>query len=124
MKIPDGHQTIMPYITVEGAEKFIAFLKRVFGAKELLVVHRPEDGSVMHAEYSIGTSTVMLANATQAYKPSPIVLFIYVENIDETFHKALKAGAITIEEPANKEYGRTGGLKDEFGNIWWLVTPL
>jgi PhnB protein len=124
MKIPEGHQTIMPYIIVESAEKFVAFLKRVFGAREKFVVHQPDDGSIMHAEYTIGTSTVMLANSTSNYKACPAGLYIYVENTDDTFEKAVKAGVTVIDQPSNKEYGRTAGFKDEFGNTWWIVTPL
>lgn len=124
MKVPEGHQVVMPYIIVDGAEKFIAFLKRVFGAKERFVAHQPDDGSIMHAEYTVGTSTIMLANATATYNACSAGLFIYVDNTDDTFQKALKAGATAIDQPNNKEYGRTAGFRDEFGNTWWIATPL
>jgi uncharacterized glyoxalase superfamily protein PhnB len=124
MNLPQGHQTIMPYLIVDGAEQFVAFIKRVFGAKELTIVHRPDDGGIMHAEYSVGNSTIMLANATEQYHASPSGLFIYVDNADTTFQRALKEGATAVLEPRDQEYGRSGGFKDKFGNTWWVTTPL
>jgi PhnB protein len=123
MKIPEGYQIVMPYIIVEGAEKFINFLKTVFNAKEKLSVPGSE-GGIMHAEVIIGDSTIMLADATAQYKPSPAGMFIYVEDTNKTYETALKEGATSLMEPQKQSYASlTAGIRDEFGNTWWLATP-
>lgn len=121
MKIPDGHQTVMPYLIVKGADEFVNFLKKIFNAKELMTVPRP-DGGIMHAEYQIGTATIMLANATDEYKPAPAALYVYVDNADDVYQRALQAGATSVQEPANRDYGRSCGVRDAFGNTWWIVS--
>jgi len=123
MEIPQGYQTVMPYIIVESAGKFINFLKTVFHAKEKLRVPGPE-GGVMHAEVIIGDSTIMLADATSQYKPRPAGMYIHVEDTDKTYEIALREGATSLMKLQKQSYAsRTAGVQDEFGNTWWLVTP-
>ena len=122
MKIPDGHQAIMPYLIVENAEKLIDFAQQVFNAN-LNSKHLRDDGkTIMHAELQISGSTVMLAEATEQWKEHTATLFIYVDNADETFNKAIEAGAEVILELRNQEYGRSGGVADPCGNIWWITS--
>jgi len=78
----------------------------------------------MHAEITIGgDSTIMVADATEEFKVSTAGLFIYVENADGTFQKAIDEGASIIREITDEDYGRGGGIKDPFGNVWWITTP-
>jgi len=122
MKIPDNYQTVMPYLIVEGAQKFIEFAKAVFNAKETYNMARSE-GVIMHAEIMIGGSTIMFADATQQFAARTAGMFVYVENADETYEKALANGATSIMPPADQSYGRSCGIVDPFGNMWWPTTP-
>lgn len=120
MELPKGHQDVMPYYIIPDAHKFHSFLKEVFEAKELQT-YLNDDGSIMHAEVQIGKSTLMFGNSDGQWKPMTSSVFVYVENVDKTFAKALKEGAVSLMEPEDKDYGRSCGLKDSFGNTWWLT---
>jgi uncharacterized glyoxalase superfamily protein PhnB len=122
MKIPGGHQKIMPYLIVEGAEKFIEFTSNIFEAKEMYKAMREDGKTVMHAEIQIDGNTIMFADATDQYKTRPAGLFIYVENADVTYKKAIAAGATTVTELSDQDYGRTCGVEDPFGNTWWITS--
>jgi PhnB protein len=121
MKIPENNQTVMPYLILENAAGFISFTQKVFGARETFKNMRSED-IIRHAEIMIGDdSTIMFADATEDYKSSPASLFIYVDNADETLEKAIREGATVVKEITDESYGRGGGIKDPFGNIWWVT---
>ena len=122
MKIPENNQTVMPYLIVPNAAGFLSFAEKVFNAKEISKFMRDEN-TIMHAEIMIGDSTIMFADATEQFKPSTAGLFVYVENSDETIEKAIREGASVIREITDEEYGRSGGIKDPFGNVWWITTP-
>ena len=78
----------------------------------------------MHAEIMINGSTIMLAEPTSQWKASAIHLFIYTEDADNTYKKALAAGASSMMEPNDRDYGRTCGITDPFGNVWWITGSL
>ena len=118
--IPEGYQQVMPYLIVENAAAFIQFTQQVFGAEEKFKAMRDEN-VIMHAEISIGGSVLMIADATELYKPQPAGLFVYVEDCDTTYNNALANGATSVNEPANQDYGRSAGVKDAFGNTWWIT---
>src|SRR4051812_45309892 len=98
--IPEGYHSVTPYIYIKGAAKAIDFYKEAFGAKESMRVPGP-NGTVGHAELKIGDSTIMLsdempdmgARGPESYGGSPVGLMLYVENVDEVFNRAVKAGA-------------------------------
>jgi uncharacterized glyoxalase superfamily protein PhnB len=121
MKLPIGHQTVMPYLILNGALQFIAFTKNVFNAKSLTQALR-EDGTVMHAEVIIGESTIMVTDEIKDWAKQTANLFVYVSNADETFKKATDAGATIVMELSDKDYGRTCGVTDPFGNVWWITS--
>jgi PhnB protein len=120
-KIPAQYQTVMPYFIIKGAEQFIDFLKDVFGATETYRVMRDEH-TIMHAELMIGESTLMLAESTDKYDPRTAGLFIYVDDADERFNKAVGAGATIVNAVGDQPYGRSGGVLDPFGNTWWITS--
>jgi PhnB protein len=122
MNIPENNQTVMPYLILPNAAGFISFTQKVFGAKEISKYMRDEK-TIMHAEIMIGDSTIMFADATEQFKTSTAGLFIYVENADETFAKAIDQDATVVREISEQDYGRGGGIKDPFGNVWWITTP-
>jgi PhnB protein len=120
LNIPEGYNQVMPYLIVENAAAFIEFTQNVFGAQEKFKTMRDEE-TIMHAEISIGESVIMLADATDQYQVQNAGMFVYVEDCDTTFQKALQNGATTIMEPADQSYGRSCGVKDAFGNTWWIT---
>lgn len=118
--IPQGHQRIMPYLIIKGAAEFFKFMQTVFGATEKMKVMRDEH-TYMHAELQVGESTIMFTDATKEFPVQNAGMFIYVPDCDTTYQAALANGATSIMEPANQDYGRSAGIKDAFGNSWWIT---
>ncbi|MGB0036319.1 MAG: VOC family protein [Candidatus Acidiferrales bacterium] len=119
----EGFHSITPYLIVPGAAEFIDFAKASFGATELFRVKRPESDAVMHAEIKINDSIVELADATPQFAPRPASIHLYVPDTDGAYARALEAGATSIYEPIDQEYGdREAGVKDAFGNVWYIAT--
>ena len=121
LKIRDNYQTVMPYLVVKDAAQFITFMQKVFDAKETHKSMRDEH-TIMHGEIMIGESTIMFADSTEKISPMTAGLFIYVGDADEIFKKAIDAGATSVMEVADQSYGRSGGVKDPFGNVWWITS--
>ena len=120
--IPEGYHTITPFLVVDNASGFIKFLKKAFHAK-LLYLMETDDGLIRHAELKIGDSVLMVSSATEIHKPMPGMLNLYVEDCDQVYEEAKKAGAESMSEPANQFYGdRSAGVKDSWGNQWWIAT--
>lgn len=121
-KIPNGHQTIMPYLMLKSSAQFIDFTKKVFGAEVTFTKMRDNTDVVMHSEIRINDSTIMFCDSTDQWKTATSNLFIYVDNADETYKKALSEGAISIMGPADQDYGRSCGVTDPCGNVWWITS--
>src|SRR3989449_2965685 len=120
--IPDGYHTVTPVLMVNDAAKLIDFLKLAFGARERERYADP-DGKILHAEVTLGDSIVQLSDATGEWKPVQVPLLLYVTDTDATYRRALKAGATSLREPMDAFYGDgTAGVKDAFGNSWWIAT--
>ncbi|MEJ7681898.1 MAG: VOC family protein [Segetibacter sp.] len=122
MEIPKGHQAVMPYLMLADANKFIEFTQKVFNASKTFKRLREDNKTIMHAEIQISGSTIMFCDATEQWKPHTANMFVYVANADETYQKAIDNRAITVMEPANQDYGRSCGVKDPCGNIWWITS--
>jgi PhnB protein len=106
------------------ADPVIAFLQRAFGAEEIDKYTSPE-GVVRHATLTIGTSRVEMGEAGGPYQPMRSMFYIYVPDVDETYRRALDAGATSIAPPSDQSYGaRSAGVEDAFGNSWYMATPL
>jgi PhnB protein len=120
--IPDGYHTVTPCLTVEGAAKLIDFLKAAFAATVKERVDMP-DGSVAHAEVRIGDSIVMLGDAKPEWPAVRTNLYLYVPDVDAVFAAAIAAGATVVREVRDEFYGdRSGGVKDTWGNQWFIGT--
>ena len=117
MKIPPQYNRLMPYLIIPNAARFIEFMKQVFGATEQMRVPG-EDGTVMHGEIRLGETVIMLAEASEQFKAKPAGMFIYVQDLKKVYEKAIQAGAVSIMEPMQKDYGFTCGFSDPFGNDW------
>jgi len=121
--VPDGYNTLTPYLVADGADKVISFMKDAFGAKAVFEPMMRPDGKIMHAEFKIGDSVLMIADSSERAKATASMLYVYVPNVDAVYQKALKAGATSVMEPANMFYGdRSGGVKDPAGNHWHIGT--
>ena len=126
--VPEGTQTITPHLSVREAAKAIEFYQKAFGA-QVLFVHKMPDGKVMHATLLIGDSRLMLADefpgmgtpAPQTLGGSPVLLNLYVEDVDALFNQAVAAGAKVTMPLANQFWGdRYGQIVDPFGHSWAL----
>ncbi len=122
---PEGYSSVSPYLVVKDARALITFLKNVFDGVELRCYQR-SDGSIMHAEVKVDDSVVMLGQSTDKWGASPSNLHVYVKDSQETYQRAIKAGAESVQEPSIKEGDpdRRGGVKDPSGNTWWMSTQL
>ena len=122
--IPDDMHTITPYLNIEGAARLIDFLKQAFGAQELHRLER-EPGSIMHAHLRIGDSNLMISDACQQMPPMPSSLYLYVQDADATYRRALEAGATAQMEPADMFWGdRMASVNDPAGNTWSIATQV
>jgi uncharacterized glyoxalase superfamily protein PhnB len=129
--IPEGFHSLTPIFVFKDARKAIEFYKQAFGAEELFAMPGPDGKSVMHAELRIGNSIIMMGeeNPHQPCKSaetsggSPISLYLYLENVDEAFKKAVAAGAEVTMPVEEMFWGdRTGTVQDPFGYSWTLAT--
>jgi PhnB protein len=124
MRIPPGFASVTPYFFVRDAAAFISFLVRGLGGAETLRHLRP-DGRIANAQVVLGTSTVMVSEASDRYPPMPSSLYLYVEDADAAMARALSSGATMILAVADMPYGdRQGGVRDPHGNLWWLSQRL
>jgi len=115
--IPEGYHTITPRLFVIDADKLVEFLKRAFGA-----VERPRGDKRSPAEMVIGDSIVIVSEAGPR-RATTAFLYLYVPDADDTYQRAMAAGAISIEKPQNMHYGdRRAMVEDPFGNTWQIAT--
>jgi len=128
--IRPGFPTASPYLIFKDAGAALAFYEKAFGA-ETITRYADDKGVIAHAEFRIGDSTFMLTSENPNYPwmkgvetlgDSPVQLFLYVDDVDARFQRALAAGATEVMPLAEQPYGRSGGLRDPFGLVWWLST--
>lgn len=120
---PGYYQTVMPYLILKDVNKFLEFTQTVFNA-EIKMKHTDENNRIVHAEIMIGDSTIMAGESNNDWSSQPAGLYVNVESADKTYQKALDAGAESVMELSDKEYGRTGGVKDSNDNTWWITSKL
>jgi PhnB protein len=126
--VPDGYHTITPQLTLDNAAQTIDWYKKALGAEEVSRSAGP-DGKIMHAELKIGNSRFMVndvmtgARGPRAFVGSPTSLWVYVENSDTLFNKAVSAGAKVTMPMEDQFWGdRAGAVADPAGYIWWIAT--
>lgn len=120
---PEGYNSVSPYFIIRGAQRFIDLMKTIFDARELRRYNMP-DGSIMHAEIQLDDSVIMLGDASDKFPPVPLVVHIYVSDVDKIFKKAIEAGCEVVENPKEQEGDpdRRGTFKDFGGNMWSIGT--
>src|SRR5437773_1250975 len=130
--VPEGHHTVTPQLTLDNAAQAIDWYKKAFGAEEVARAVGP-DGKIMHAEIRIGDSLIMLNDAMgggkgpKAIGGSPASLWIYVEDCDALFSRAVAAGANVAPGPmgqiTDQFWGdRSGTFTDPHGYRWTIAT--
>ena len=129
-RVPEGHHTVTPHLTVGGAAQAIEFYQKAFGAKELGRAPGPA-GKLMHAEIQIGDSRVFLndefpemgARSPLALNGTPVQIHLYVEDADALFQQAVEAGATVLMPLADQFWGdRYGIVTDPFGHRWSIAS--
>ena len=119
--IPQGYSAITPYLAVQNAPAFLDFITKIFDAE---IVERidGEGGLVMHAEAKINGAMLMLADACDKMPATRSGLYVYVDDVDGTWQRAVDAGAESQMAPADQFYGdRSGGFKDQWDNSWYVA---
>ena len=128
--VPDGYNTVTPYLIVDNAAAAIEFYKNGFGAMELFRIPAPGD-KVGHAEIRIGNSVVMLADehpevgarGPRSVGGSPVSIVVYVDDVDSVAKRLQSAGAKVVRPVENQFYGdRAGTFEDPFGHQWHVHT--
>jgi uncharacterized glyoxalase superfamily protein PhnB len=121
---PVDYSTVSPYLVVDGASGTIAFLTRVFGAKELRRFS-DDNGRLLHAEVRIDDTVIMIADGGEGWPPIAGHVHVYVRDVDKTYRRALEAGASSVQEPVKKDDAdKRGGVKDSGGTTWWIATKV
>jgi len=130
--IPDDYPRLTPYLIVDDASAAIDFYSAVLGASERMRMAGP-DGRVGHAELDIGDSMIMLADehpdmgvrGPRTVGGTPVTLHVYVEDVDDVFERAVRAGAKVLRQLENKFYGdRSGQFEDPFGHHWDVASHI
>ena len=120
--VPEGYHTVTPYLVVDNAKGLMEFLRNAFNANIRAVMDR-DDGRVMHAEVSIGDSILMISDTMEGMQAQTAMLYLYLDDVDSVFQKALQAKGTSVREPKDEFYGdRSGAVRDEWGNMWWIAT--
>lgn len=118
--VPEGYHTVTPYYIVPDLKRFFAFLERAFGAT---ITFMAPEGT--HGEAKIGDSMIMAGQAAEQWKATTSSTYLYVDDVDAWYRRAVEAGATPDREPADQFYGdRNGGVRDEWGNNWWIGTRI
>jgi PhnB protein len=126
--VPKGLYTMTPHLTLDDAAQTIDWYKKALGAEELMRGLGP-DGKIMHAELRIGNShfyvndVMMGSKGPKEYGGSPASLWLYVDNSDALFNRAVGAGA-TVQMPIDDQFwgDRAGAVADPAGYTWWIAT--
>ena len=134
--VPEGFHTVTPHLVIDGASKAIEFYQKAFDAKLMFREDRP-NGKVMHASMKIGNSMIMMADDCDPHpgheencsksptqlKGTSVTFYLYVEDCDAFFNKAVSAGATVLYPVTDMFWGdRLGTIKDPFGHFWCIAT--
>src|SRR3954464_443079 len=125
--VPEGYHSITPQLTLDNAAQTMDWYKKALGAEEVSRSLGP-DGKIMHAELKIGDSRfmvndVMMGKGPKAFGGSPAALWLFVEDSDALFNRAVGAGAKVEMAIADQFWGdRAGAVVDPAGYTWWIAS--
>jgi PhnB protein len=119
---PKGYHAITPLLKIKEPLKLIEFLKQVFEAKEINNIQQQKNEK--RFDIKIGDSVIMISDSIKELESLPGSFYLYVNDVDQVYDTALKHGATSLRDPKNESHGeRCAGIKDIFGNQWWIVSP-
>jgi uncharacterized glyoxalase superfamily protein PhnB len=120
--VPTGYTAVTPWVVSKDTARLLEFATQAFDAEEIARLETA-DGSIAHAEFRIGDAIIMAFDAKPSWPEAPAFLRLYVEDGDETFRRALAAGAAPVTEMTDLFFGdRVGRVRDPLGNVWWIQT--
>jgi PhnB protein len=120
--VPAGYHVVTPILLVEDADALIDFMKRALDAQEYQIGRKP-DGRIWHADLTIAGAHVMISEAAGPFEALGAAVNVYVPDVDDTYRRALDAGAASVMAPSNRFYGdRNAVVKDRTGILWSLAT--
>ena len=120
--IPAGLRTVTPYLHPTNAPAYIEFLKQAFGAIED-ARHLSPEGRMMHAQVRIGNAVVEMGEPDPAV-PMPTTFYLYVDDADALYQRAVAAGATSLTPPTDQWYGdRVASVQDYTGTLWYIARP-
>lgn len=116
--IPTGYTPVTPMLIASPAEELVTFIKEVFGAEERLRMPMP-DGAIGHCELIANGGLIMVADAMEPFGANQTGIYIYVDDVDATYDRALARGGTSLMAPEDMFYGdRTSAVRDRWGNVW------
>ncbi len=129
--IPEGRHTVTPNLVLRDCAKAIEFYKKAFGATEVSRFPAPDGKSIWHAELRIGDSAVYLNDEMPGMSPqppdtsnrAPVTMWLWVEDCDKSYKRAIDAGARSMSEPSDMFWGdRCAAVADPYGYAWSFAT--
>ena len=122
---PESVQSVQVYLHVNGAAALIDFMERAFGAQEMAGRATSPEGLIWHSTIKIDDSQLEISDAMDRYQFMPSTFYLYVDDADSWYQRAMNAGASSVKPPMDQPYGdRVGSVKDPVGNLWYLSTHL
>jgi uncharacterized glyoxalase superfamily protein PhnB len=120
--VPPRYARVDPWVISSDTEAEIAFLETAFDAQETLGSRMlGPDGRIGHIEVELGESVMMLFDAQPEWRPTPAHLRVYVADTQETFDRAVAAGARPVTHPTELAFGeRVARVRDPQGHLWWI----
>jgi PhnB protein len=120
MYVPPGFCTVTPYFFINNAQGLVEFLIQGLGGRETCRTMRP-DGVIANVQVQLGTSTVMISEATERFGPMCASYYLYVDDAEVSTDRAVACGATLLMPVMDMPYGdRQGGVRDQWGNVWWI----
>lgn len=122
---PKGFRTVNSYLFVENPEALIDFLKKAFYAEEINRSINPDNGDIANSILKIGDSCFMISQAREEFLGMKTSLYLFVDNVDAVYKRAIENKGKNVFEPTNMEYeDRQAGITDPSGNYWWISKRL
>ncbi|MEM7510454.1 MAG: VOC family protein [Bacteroidota bacterium] len=122
---PEGFHTLNGYLFLENPEELISFLSAVFLAEEISRTVGEDGKLIRNCILRIGDSSIMLAQASEAFAGMRTCFYLYVSDVDEVYQRAMDHGGQSVFPPADMDFGdRQGGIMDPAGNYWWISKRL
>lgn len=116
--IPEGWHSITPRLVVGDPARLVEFLKSAFAATGIYNQNRP-------SEIRIGDSIVMVSGISEGVPSNPAYLYLYLDDVDAAYERALNGGGVSIDAPRDMHYGdRRATIRDPAGNTWQIATHL